>query len=87
MKTPGFLMPIINLNDCSGKGPCVPACPYAALELRAITADERSQLNLKGRIKTMFRKEKAHLVDAQRCLGCGKCVLVCPEKAIKLRRA
>lgn len=86
MKEPGFLMPIIDLNDCSGKGPCVPACPYDALELRKISADEKKHLNLKGKIKTFFNANKAYLIDPMLCHGCGECVKICPEKAIKLRR-
>ena len=85
---PGVMMPLVDLNGCEGKGPCVPACPYDVLEMRPITTEEQKQLSFKGKIKTFVHgKNKAFAVKADLCQGCGKCVEVCPEHAIKLRRA
>jgi 4Fe-4S ferredoxin len=84
---PGVMIPLVDLNGCEGKGPCVPACPYDVLEMRPITMEEQKQLSFKGRIKTFVHgKHKTFAVKVDLCQGCGKCVAVCPEHAIKLRR-
>ncbi|MEM7375330.1 MAG: ferredoxin family protein [Bacteroidota bacterium] len=82
----GKLIPVINLNSCGGETDCVPACPYDVLEMRPISPDDKSSLNLKGKIKTFFNKQKAYIVDPERCHACGICVQVCPERAIKLSK-
>lgn len=80
------VMPVIDLNRCGGKEDCVMVCPFNVLEMRDIADADRDQLNLKGKIKTFFFKQKAYVRDPNLCHGCGLCVQVCPEKAIKLTR-
>lgn len=83
----GLLKPVINLNACEGKGPCIPACPYGVLELKPLTGDGFRQLSFFGRIKTRVHgREKAAVSFPEKCHACGTCVAVCPEKAISLTR-
>lgn len=86
-ETGGKLMPVINMSKCGGKEDCIPACPYDVLEMQPITPEDRLTLNLKGKIKTFFKPNKAYVTDPSLCHACGICVQICPEKAIKLVRA
>lgn len=81
------LVPIIDLNKCESKGPCVEVCPYHVLEMKPIGETELRSLSLIGRLKTLAHgKEKAFVIDPDLCHACGLCVTACPENAIKLRR-
>lgn len=85
--TPGLLEPVINLNACEGKGPCVDVCPYGVLEMRTISDSTFQTLSLLGKLKTRVHgREKAWVLHADRCKSCGLCVSACPEHAIKLKR-
>lgn len=42
--------------------------------------------DIKKAPKTGNWKSISPEVDAQKCIGCGTCVLFCPEAAIKLRQ-
>ena len=77
---------MIDLNSCSGETDCIPFCPYDVLEMRPISLEDKEKLNLKGKIKTFFNKQKAYVRDASLCHACGMCVQVCPERAIKLTK-
>lgn len=79
------LVPIINWNRCESDEICVKACPSAVLEMNKISDEEYSNLSFGGKLKTRFHgKEKAMVANPDNCIGCGKCVKVCPENAIKL---
>lgn len=78
------LMPLVNLNNCDGKKNCVEVCPYDVFEIKPISTEDQAKLNLKGKIKTIFFKQKAYVINPNKCHSCGLCVLACPEKAIKL---
>lgn len=80
----GKLMPLVNFNNCGGKEKCVAVCPFDVFVMRPITAEDRVGLNLKGKLKTFFNDQKAYLTDPASCHACGKCVPICPERAIKL---
>jgi NAD-dependent dihydropyrimidine dehydrogenase PreA subunit len=82
----GKLMPVVNFNKCGAKEDCVEVCPYGVFEMRPITPEDSQKLNLKGKIKTFFFKEKAYVIAPDQCHSCGLCVTACPEKAIKLTR-
>jgi NAD-dependent dihydropyrimidine dehydrogenase PreA subunit len=85
---PGRFIPVIDRNRCEGKGPCVPACPYDVLEMGRIGPQEKSTLNLVGRLKAFAHGGKQVFVtDPDQCRACGECVKVCPEHAITLARA
>lgn len=84
--TSGKLMPKVNFNNCGAKEDCVAICPYEVFEMRPITDEDKANLNLKGKIKTFFFKEKAYLTDPSLCHACGLCVPACPENAIKLTK-
>ena len=85
-ETGGKLMPLVNFNNCGAKEDCVAVCPYDVFEMRPITPEDKANLNIKGKIKTFFFKNKAYLTDPSLCHACGLCVQACPEKAIKLTR-
>lgn len=78
------LMPLVDFNDCGGKTICEAVCPYDVFEMRPIEPQDKAELNLKGKIKTFFKKQKAYLKNPALCHACGYCVKQCPEKAIKL---
>lgn len=85
-ETGGKLMPLVNFNSCGAKEDCVAVCPYDVFEMRPITPEDKAGLNMKGKIKTFFFKEKAYLTDPALCRACGLCVTACPENAIKLTK-
>jgi NAD-dependent dihydropyrimidine dehydrogenase PreA subunit len=83
----GIMTPEINPSRCEAKGPCVPACPYNVLEIRTLTIAERAELTPLQRFRSFVHgNERAFVVDAEACRGCGLCVDACPEQAIKLKR-
>ncbi|MFK7980341.1 MAG: ferredoxin family protein [Saprospiraceae bacterium] len=84
--TGGKLMPVVNFNSCGAKEDCVAVCPHEVFEMRPITIEDKANLNLKGKIKTFFFKNKAYLTDPNLCHACGLCVPACPENAIKLAK-
>jgi NAD-dependent dihydropyrimidine dehydrogenase PreA subunit len=83
----GLLIPVIDLNGCEAKGPCVQVCPYNVLALQPITEQDRASLSFIGKIKTRVHgNDKAYVINPDLCHACGLCVSACPEKAIKLRK-
>ena len=83
----GILVPVIDLNACEGKGPCIDVCPYNVLEMQALKDEGYKQLSFFGKLKTAVHgRDKAVVVKPDLCHSCGLCVTSCPEKAIKLRR-
>ena len=84
---PGYMMPIIDPMRCEADGSCITACPYEVLALHIVPKHERAALSLPGRIKLLLHGGKqAFTVDPDACHGCGLCVQVCPEGAVKLQR-
>lgn len=79
-------MPKVNFNSCSGKGDCITVCPYNVFEIQVINPEDRKNLNIKGKIKTLFFKQKAYVINPEECHSCGLCVTACPENAIKLSK-
>jgi NAD-dependent dihydropyrimidine dehydrogenase PreA subunit len=84
-KQNGKLIPLVNFNSCGAKEDCVAVCPYDVFEMRPITLEDKVKLNLKGKIKTLFFKNKAYLTNPTLCHACDLCVQACPENAIKLK--
>lgn len=83
----GFMMPVIDPERCEAKGPCVTACPYDVLAIRIVPQDIKDTLSLLGRIKLIVHGGKqAFVIHQDACHGCGLCVQVCPEDAIRLQR-
>lgn len=84
---PGVVEPVIDPSRCEAKGPCVPACPYDVLMIRPLTSEEKASLSPLQRLKSFVHGNKrAFVVDAEACRGCGLCVQICPEHAIRLQR-
>jgi 4Fe-4S ferredoxin len=83
----GVLVPVIDPMRCEAKGPCVQACPYDVLAIRPVPVAERAALPLMGRLKLFVHGGRQAFVEKpDACHGCGLCVQVCPERAIKLWR-
>ncbi len=86
--TEGRLRPLIDRNRCEGKSECVKVCPYEVFEMTTLDREQRRSLSLLGRLKGLaHRYRQAAAVRADQCHGCGLCVSVCPEKAIRLVKA
>ena len=84
-KQAGRMLPVIDRNRCEAKADCVSVCPYQVFEIRAVTAPERKELSLPGRLKLFVHGGKqAFALRADLCRACGLCVKACPEKAITL---
>lgn len=84
---PGLLMPLISLDACEGKGPCVEVCPYDVLAMGPISDEQFRGLSFIGKLKTRVHgREKAYVLHEDQCHSCGLCVTACPERAIKLGR-
>jgi len=82
---PGRVVPLIDRNRCEAKSKCVDVCPYHVFELHALAPADRAALSLVGRLKAWAHGGKqAYAVRAQDCHACGRCVVACPEQAIKL---
>ena len=83
---PGEFEPVIDRSRCEAKGPCVPACPYAVLEIRPLADADKAALGFFARLKAKAHgNRQAYALHPEACRACGKCVEACPEKAIKLR--
>lgn len=54
--------------------------------MQRICKEYKSKLNLTGKVKTIFFKQKAYVINPEQCHACGLCVQACPKKAIKLLR-
>lgn len=65
-------MPSISLDNCSGCGRCVNACPVEAMAL--VSAHDPHAAH----------KKKARVIE-EICLGCGVCVRSCPHQCISLQ--
>ena len=84
---PGYMVPVIDPTRCEAKGPCVPICPYDVLAIRPVPGEQKAMLPLTARLKLFVHGGKqAFALDPDACRGCGLCVQVCPEKAIKLQK-
>jgi NAD-dependent dihydropyrimidine dehydrogenase PreA subunit len=83
----GFMMPVVDPGRCEAKGPCVTSCPYDVLAIRVVPDEIKAGMSLLGRVKLFVHGGKqAFAIDVDACHGCGLCVEVCPEDAIKLRK-
>lgn len=63
---------IVDWNKCSGKGTCVDCCPVAVFELQ----------ELKEHPETL----KAVPVNTEECIFCMKCIPLCVEEAITVKK-
>lgn len=82
----GRVAPVIDRNRCEGKADCVRVCPYEVFEIGVLSAEQRSALSLRGKLKAWGHGGKqAFVVQPNLCHACNLCVEACPESAIKLQ--
>ena len=80
--------PEINLSKCESDGICVDTCPQNVLLMKEITKEEYSKLSLVGKLKIKVHgRIKAAVNNAENCKICSKCVEVCPEGAIIIKKS
>lgn len=89
---PGLFAPVIDRNLCEGgfhracaeaACPCIAACPYAVLEIRPLTPDDKRLLSLGSRLRAWLHGNKqAHAVKPDACTACARCVRACPVKRV-----
>ena len=85
---PGEFAPVVDRAKCEGKADCVEVCPLDVFEVRRIDDADFAQLGVLAKLKSIAHGRKtAYTPRASACEACGKCVVACPEKAIKLARA
>ena len=81
----GIVIPVIDPNRCEAKAACVAVCPNDVFVIQTISAETKSQLSLRGKLKSWFHGGKqAHVAHPDDCHACGLCVPACPEQAIRL---
>lgn len=84
----GKVVPLVDFNLCEAQADCERVCPCNVFEIRTITAGDRANLSLRGKLKTWAHGgKKAYTPNAGECLACKLCVEACPEGAIKLVKA
>ena len=64
---------IVKVNTCKGCGLCAEACP------RKIIGFSKDKMNDKG-------YHPAELLDAEKCIACAMCAVMCPDCAIIVER-
>ncbi len=69
----------INMEQCTGCGNCVIACPVDALELHTFEPVTNEKIYAVRNGKSIHLDVKAEL-----CAGCGVCVNACPYDVIRL---
>ena len=70
----------IQLPDSEEKG----YCPFCGEQV--LIDDAKALYNTKNEYKREEKKPTKHcaVVDTEECIGCGDCVEVCPNKALKV---
>ena len=63
---------VVDWNRCSGKGTCVDVCPVAVFELQELRVHPETL--------------KAVPVKMEECTFCMKCVSICIEQAITVKK-
>ena len=83
----GAFAPVIDRNRCEGKGDCAVVCPKKVFVIEVLSASQRRDLTLKGKVKDFVHgRKQAAMLQLAACEACGLCVAACPEKAITLAR-
>ncbi len=75
----------VNRNKCDGCGRCAANCPGNVFIVREVSQAEYNGLSLFGKLKLKAKgKLRSYVLSEENCVGCGTCVSICHERAIKL---
>ena len=81
----GKVAPVVDRNRCEGKEDCVRVCPFDVFQIGTLSAAEKSELSILGKLKAWAHDGKqAYVVNAQACHACQLCISACPESALSL---
>lgn len=82
---PRVFLPIVDRAHCEGKRDCVDVCPHDVFEVRRMDDEDFANLGFLAKIKSRVHgRLTAYTPRADACRACGLCVVVCPERAIRL---
>ena len=67
------LSPRVKGKTCKGCGLCIPWCSQEAISTKIVESKGRRQ------------EQSIAVIDPEKCIGCGECILTCPTGSVEIR--